>query len=233
VVERSGALVVGIAAIHMDRNERTRRLDGSALIRDTTGHQPGGHRVDASSEIEIIRLLDSGESLLWTGTPRRGLLLRLSDVFLIPFSLLWCGFALFWEVSVIRSDAPIFFRLWGIPFVLAGLYIVAGRFFADARLRARTHYGLTSRRVVIASGLFSRTITSLPLATLNEVTLQERADRSGTILLGRPDPRGAWFSGMQWPGIAHYQTPSFELIPDVKRVYDRVLEAQRAERVAS
>ena len=32
----------------------------------------------------------------------------------------------------------------------------------------------------------------------------------------------------QWPGMRHYLAPGFELIPEAKRVHDRVLEAQRA-----
>lgn len=33
--------------------------------------------------------LDKEESLLWTGRPRQGMVFRLADIFLIPFSILW------------------------------------------------------------------------------------------------------------------------------------------------
>jgi len=149
---------------------------------------------------------------------------------MIPFSLLWGGFAIFWEASVLRLSGPNagFMSIWGIPFVLIGLYMIVGRFFVDARIRAKTFYGLTNRRTIIISGLLSRTINSLPLRTLSDISLQERSDRSGTIMLGRPQPYSWWASGMRWPGMNQYSTPAFEMIPDAKAVHDQLLEAQRA-----
>ena len=95
-------------------------------------------------------LMGNAELLLWSGRPPRGLLLRTMDFFLIPFSLFWCGFALFWESTVFAMHAPFFFKLWGLPFVAVGLYFVVGRFFVDAWIRGRTLYAVTNERVIIA-----------------------------------------------------------------------------------
>lgn len=92
------------------------------------------------------RFLDPGEKLLWSGQPKQGLRFQAADVFMIPFSLMWGGFAFFWEASVLgfgRTTAhpkpmPIFMAIWGIPFVLIGLHMIVGRFFYDAALRKRT-----------------------------------------------------------------------------------------------
>jgi len=184
--------------------------------------------LEPSAELELSRHLDSGESLIWSGRPRQGLLLRGSDAFMIPFSLLWGGFAIFWEASVLEQGAPFFFGLFGVPFVLIGLYFIIGRFLVDSRVRAKTFYGVTDRRVIIVSGLVSRSTNSLPLRTLHDISLRERSDGRGTILFGRPHPFAAWYAGMQWPGMSQYETPSFELIEHSKRVHDQILEAQRA-----
>jgi hypothetical protein len=78
---------------------------------------------DLAPQNEIARALDSGESLIWSGAPRQGIFLRPSDGYMIPFSLLWGGFAIFWEANVLRMDGPNagFMSIWGIPFVLIGL----------------------------------------------------------------------------------------------------------------
>jgi hypothetical protein len=174
---------------------------------------------------EIARELSVDEHLLWSGVPRQGIQLRPSDAFLIPFSLLWGGFALFWETSVLATHAPWFFKLWGIPFVVMGIYLVFGRFLVDSMQRERIAYGLTSTRAIIVSGLMARSVKSLQLRALADVTLTERPDQSGTITLGTPSPYAMGY-GRSWPGAR--LTPAFEMIEDAKRVYARIREAQQA-----
>jgi hypothetical protein len=170
--------------------------------------------------------LSSSEKLIWSGQPLTGVRLRKQDALLIPFSFLWGGFAIFWEWSVFNSKAPIFFRLWGVPFVLVGLYLILGRFFVDAKQRAKTFYGLTNERVIIISGIFSRNVKSLNLKTLSEINLDEKSDGSGTITFGSNYLPTARWVGNGWPGANQYALPSFELIERVKEVYDQIRRAQ-------
>ena len=163
---------------------------------------------------DLLGAITSGERVLWWGRPRQGLVLRGSDAIMIPFSLLWCGFSIFWETGVLSSRAPWFFALWGIPFVAIGVYIVVGRFFFEAWQRSTTFYALTSERILIVSRGPSRTVKSLALGTLSDVTLTEGRGGSGTITFGPQLPRQA-------------KAPRFDLIDDAKAVYEQVRSAQR------
>jgi hypothetical protein len=180
---------------------------------------------DYPLENEIRPHLSSGEKLIWTGKPKAGILLRSSDLFMIPFSLLWAGFAVFWETMVVSSGAPVFFKLWGIPFVLVGLYITIGRFFVDAKKRGNTIYGITNERILIKSGIFGTEVKSLNIRSLSDITLSQKADNGGTIILDPGDPRFSMMQGIEWPGIK--QVPKLELIQDVKSVYDRIIALQK------
>lgn len=180
-----------------------------------------------ASITELERELGVGERLLWSGQPKRGLRLRAADIFLIPFSFLWAGFALFWESGVISSGAPFFFILWGIPFLCAGAYITVGRFFVDAALRTKTWYGVTNERILIIGGLFNRTVKSLPMRSLPEIGLEQRHDGSGTITFGASQPFANWYRGFAWPGMDQRMAPAFDLIADAKAVYETIRQAQR------
>jgi hypothetical protein len=166
--------------------------------------------------------LGSDETLLWSGMPGQGLMLVPNDLFMIPFSLMWGGFAIFWEASVFRSRAPVFFRLWGVPFVVIGLYMIVGRFFFDAWNRGRTRYGVTNTRVIIVSDLFTKSVVSLDRRNLGETSLHERSDGSGTIVFGPTDGFGG--AGRRT------QPPSFVGIADAKRVYGLIRAAPPAGR---
>ena len=182
---------------------------------------------DYQIESRVGKEIGSGERLLWSGRPRQGLVLRPADALLIPFSLMWGGFAIFWEAMVLRTGAPFFFKLWGIPFVLVGLYIMIGRFFTDARQRARTVYGVTNERIIIISGLLKETVTSLNLRSLSNLSLSEGSDGRGTISLGPTSPY-AWFASSGWPGTRQQTPPALDGISNARAVYETIRHAQKA-----
>ena len=83
-----------------------------------------------------------------------------ADAFLIPFSIMWCAFAVFWESSVVTGRGSVFAELWGVPFMVIGVYLVVGRFAYKRYRKGRTAYGITSQRAVIAD---RRSFSDMPL----------------------------------------------------------------------
>ena len=180
---------------------------------------------DASRKIQSQ--LSSGESLRWSGRPRQGIVFRGSDAFMIPFSLLWGGFAFFWEYSAYTSGAPAFFLLFGGAFVVVGIYFIFGRFIVDSLTRRSTYYGVTDDRVLIVSEFPTSKTKSLGLTTLTDVTFTSKSDQSGSISFGAQHPMADMFGGMNWPGMGAYQGPRFDMIDNVKSVYDILQRAKQ------
>ena len=177
-------------------------------------------------EKELAPVLGSGELLTWTGRPGQGVRFSSMDIFLIPFSIIWfCGI-IFWEVTAIKSGAPILMMIFGIPFILAGLFFTVGRFIYDVRRRANTIYGISNNRIIIKSGIKRKVINSINIKSISNLSFTQKADGSGTILLGPLDSRFSMMQGTAWPGAK--QAPSLESISDVKNVYDKIVELQRA-----
>ena len=173
-----------------------------------------------------------GERVLWSGQPQQGLLLTARDLFLVPFSLAWCGFAIFWTVMVTGASAARpgvgaggFFILWGLMFVVIGLYFVFGRFIVDAWVRRGLHYAVTDQRILIARGAPFGRFTALSLARLPDIDLKERGNGRGTIRFGQPV--AMWGNrGMSAWSAALDPTPQFLGIEDARRVFDLVQHAQ-------
>ncbi len=178
--------------------------------------------------LPIQNEISSHENLLWSGRPRQGLVFRTSDIFLVPFSLVWAGFAFTWELAVLAGGIGCF-GIWGIPFVLVGIYITVGRFFVDSYVRRNTYYGLTNERVIIISGLLRCETKSLNLRTASDITMSQRGDGKGTITFGAVPAYARMYQGMHWPGAMHQMPAQFELIPDVQYVYEKILEVQNTQ----
>ncbi|QEE51118.1 PH domain-containing protein [Flavobacterium alkalisoli] len=172
---------------------------------------------------ELKSHLGVNEHLLWVGEPKQGVIFRTSDIFVIPFSIFWFGFALFWEFTVIYYGIPVF-AIFGLFFVVMGLYFIIGRFIYDAKNRKNTIYGITESRVLIRSGIFKKEVKSLNIKVLPHITFRENKNGSGTVLFGYDDFRSRFgnrtiFNTRNFP-------PSFECIPNVKKVYDILVSIQ-------
>ena len=185
--------------------------------------------VEFGREDSFQPYLLSGERILWNGSPDPGRLLTRADIFLIPFSLLWGGFAIFWEAAVVLAGAshggpPLFFVLWGIPFVVVGQYFIWGRFLYKRWDRRRTLYAVTNQRILVLRG--KTNLQSMFLAQLPTLSQTARPDGSGTLEFSNPPfPYGFWGNtGLDW--FNRRDLLAFYDIPDVARVYRLIATAR-------
>ena len=161
-----------------------------------------------------------GERVRWTGRPGRGLLFVWSDLFVVPFTFVWCAGAssVFWSGRRPLAEQPFPFLLIPFLFVGVGLFMAVGRFAFDMWLRARTSYVVTDRRVFIDRDLpFGRSIV-LTLAQLQDVRLRRMRGGRGTIAFGdRPSILGNRGFGSMVPSLD--PTPQLLMIDDATTVY--------------
>lgn len=138
---------------------------------------------------------EPGEQLLWVGQPDPVRAVRTEwGAFL--FAIPWTGFALFWEASAVGlgftpsvgTPQPVawFFVLFGLPFILVGVVMLAAPFVAMAKAR-QTVYAITNRRVLIlerkGKGREARSVIPRYIGDLQRT---ERGDGSGNLTIAPP-----------------------------------------------
>ncbi|QQS73956.1 MAG: hypothetical protein IPP95_07050 [Flavobacteriales bacterium] len=176
---------------------------------------------------ELKRHVPEGESIVWTGQPKQGIIFRTADVFLIPFSLLWLGFAIFW-MYMAGQTSPMF-ALFGVPFVLFGLFFAFGRFVVDSKYRESSVYGLTENRIIIKSGLRKKEIRNIDLHSSSNFVFTENNDGTGSIEIGPRNPLVHGVSGLNWmPGVK--SNTQLEMISNVQSVYNMILELKNKKK---
>lgn len=143
--------------------------------------EPGWHAV-----------LPDKERLLWHGRPHGGI--RLSDFFTprLPFELVFTAFAVFWmaatsqmsQMGPANGGALDLFPLFGLPFILVGLYMAFGIPLWDAYERTHAWYALTDGAAYIATELFGRrSLKRYPISEMNALELED--GQQGTVWFNR------------------------------------------------
>ena len=175
------------------------------------------------------------EQVLWAGQPDPKVIFTGADIFLVPFSLLWGGFAIFWEfmastgvanAQIKQHQGPIwFFPLFGIPFVLMGLYFIFGRFIYKAWRKRNTYYAVTNKRVIVLTKGMGRDIQAAFINTLPSVNKSIRSNGNGTIRFGNSSPMVSMYgnSGMDFFGSFYGKDIlTFYDLSEANKVYDLV-----------
>lgn len=177
------------------------------------------------------------ERILWADQPLSGKLFSPADIFIIPFSLFWLGFAIFWMVmaSAGARTAPgsvgIIFPLFGLPFVLIGLYLVFGRFIYAHYRRKNTSYAVTDKRIIIMIKRVNKTVRSEKISSITTMDKYVRRDGSGTITFGMMSYPMEYSSSRMYYGRRGYYRNmgfAFENIKDVDNVYRIINELRPA-----
>ncbi len=190
-------------------------------------------RADRSIPEVLQRELFPGERIEWLGQPDPRRWFATADVFLVPFSLLWGGFAIFWEVSVITDseEGGPFFVLWGIPFVLMGLYFMVGRFFYKAWRKRRTIYAVSDRRVFVVRTAPRPSVSADFIDRVPTINHTIRTDGSGTVRFGNPSWFGSAYAntGMEFFNGFHggADAMSFYDLPDAREVVSLLEKLRR------
>ncbi|HTS09095.1 MAG TPA: hypothetical protein VMP68_26250 [Candidatus Eisenbacteria bacterium] len=184
--------------------------------------------IDPEASVELQSELVSGENLLWAGRPNRSVIFHSEDGLAIPFSLLWGGFAIFWEAIALglwphNSKGPAFFMVIpGIPFVLIGQYLIWGRFLYDGWLKRRTYYGITNRRLIVLQEATRRKSCSL---FLNAIPTVERDGAfTGTIWFGSKYTTTKGQRAQSWSRFSVRDVPVFADLDDAESIYRLILD---------
>jgi hypothetical protein len=178
------------------------------------------------------------EQILWNGQPEQKVFFTAMDIFLVPFSLLWGGFAIYWELTVtmIGRKGPVFvnipFLTFGLFFVIIGLYFIFGRFIYKTWAKKKTFYAVTNKRVLSLSYTFGQKFQEAVISRAFNISMGVRKDGIGTLTFGVPQSSfSALFNGQQFYAntgmdIIPFGTPqlAFFDIQNVNKVYKIIMD---------
>jgi hypothetical protein len=178
--------------------------------------------------------LPAGEAIVWQGAPRfsglarRGLHLRWLTVYFVLLAL-WRGTALSADggsAAEVVQGAVLVLLIGAVPIALLALYG-----WASAR---STLYTITSRRVVIRTGVALPMTVNIPFSLIGSAGVAPHGDGTGDIALQIMSPhRVSWLA--LWPHTRSWQVsqpqPALRAVPEaeaVAQVLARALSAAAA-----
>jgi hypothetical protein len=154
------------------------------------------------------------------------------DWYLIPFSLVFFAFAVFWVIGATATGGP--FGLFGLPFLAIGLYNLFGRFIYKANRKRRTVYAVTTRRVLeIVRGVRGETVRATYLRSIPNISTSAATDGHGSVEFVAASPPYSQLanSGMEFFAQGRLGNGvSFYDIEDPRGVADLVERLRAADR---
>lgn len=180
-----------------------------------------------------------GESIEWSGQPNASVIFHQEDRRIIPFTLLWGGFAIFWFLAasgfVEIFDSPtspvthIFYMVCGMLFVLVGQYAIWGRFVYTRWKKKRTYYALTNRRaLIVIHGFFGRRSSSAWFIDLLLIDKRVQRNGIGFVSFGGPATAEA-----RWGTNNPPRPPTFDDVDNADDVYQTAIRMMEKAHAAS
>jgi hypothetical protein len=175
--------------------------------------------------------LPPDERLLWQGSPRWGVLAR--RAFHVRKLAIYCAVLLAWRVVADASDgqAPLsaaLDALWLTPLVLGAVGIPALLAWLFSRA---TIYTITSRRLVLRSGVALPMTLNIPFRLIGSAALRTYHDGTGDIPLALAGPDRISYLHL-WPNVRLWRAarpePMLRAVPDAARVAEILVQALAA-----
>ena len=170
------------------------------------------------SKEEIIKKHLNNENILWQGAPVKVPLLHKSDIFMIPFTLIFGGSLIFYAVIsavMMIKGQSIMFSLIGITALLMGGYILFFRLWYRKKRIKKQLYFVTDKRVFAFDSMRDTVIFDIPLSD-TDLYLGDKS-----LIVGDTNSIGDFVYNI---GLDIFfrklakETPSFKYIDDINGV---------------
>ena len=132
---------------------------------------------------QLQPVLQPGEHILWSGRPDPHVNFTAADAYLVPFYVIWTGFAAFMFFGFQSSPDAGFAVAIPLLFMVIGIYFVFGRFVVKAAGKRRTAYAVTDRRVLVVRG---GNVAESPIIGVQKTTRRARNGKHMSITFGAP-----------------------------------------------
>lgn len=176
----------------------------------------------------ILQELDENEEVLWSGQPNPNVYFAKGDLFLVPFTLLWCGFAFVGTYNALVRGTLSLFAIMPVFFCIIGLYITVGRFIVKKIRKMRTGYVITNKRafeIIVTRNRKTKEIYFSQMPGLNSTVNRKKR---GSITFSNANFFQDFYAntGMDFGMTQQSGFPAFYDVDDVD-VPIRILKQQR------
>ena len=179
--------------------------------------------------------LPKGERLIWQGSPDWRVLARLA--FRTRWVAAYFAALIAWRVIAGVSDglgiaAALTSAAWLLPVAISAIAILYGLAYAYGRT---TIYSLTTKRLIIRSGVALPVTVNLPLSQIENASVAKLASSHGNIAFELARPNKIAFL-LLWPHAKPFAfrnpQPMLRGIADVEKIADMIAASLRGEHSA-